>query len=368
MLLRPLRSHRFTQLASAAALCAAALLSACSGGGDDDEKVSYSKLISFGDSLSDVGTYKVSGVAAAGGGKYTINGTTGLIWVDLLSAELLLGVPCAAQTGLEANEALIGFPPVAVSNHSECSNYAQGGARVTDPVGPGNKALLAMGNSDGALGQLTVPVKTQIANHLAAHGGKFDSDELVTVLAGGNDVFMAMATLEATITGGGDPTAAATAAVTALGTAGAELAGYINSQIIGNGATRVVVANLPDVSLTPYAMGESADTRALIKQMVDTFNAQLSSGLASAGSKVLVFDSAATLRDQVANPLMYGLSNVDDPACLAETGSSLFCTGDTLVSATAGTYLFADGVHPTPLGHAGFYNKLRSKMKEKGWL
>ena len=63
----------------ALAVLTAALLSACGGGtspagGDQATKVTFTKQVSFGDSLSDVGTYRVGAVAAAGGGKFTING------------------------------------------------------------------------------------------------------------------------------------------------------------------------------------------------------------------------------------------------------------------------------------------------------
>ena len=55
-----------------AALSAALLVAACGGGSDDDQAavVKFSSMVSFGDSLSDVGTYKVGTVAALGGGLY----------------------------------------------------------------------------------------------------------------------------------------------------------------------------------------------------------------------------------------------------------------------------------------------------------
>ena len=68
---------------------AALVLAACGGGGDGDQtpRVTYSALVSFGDSLSDVGTYgTVALKAATGGGKYTVNGPdgkmTGLVLTD----------------------------------------------------------------------------------------------------------------------------------------------------------------------------------------------------------------------------------------------------------------------------------------------
>ena len=61
------------------------------------------------------------------------------------------------------------------------------------------------GNPAGALGQLTDPIVNQIGRHLAATGGRFDGRELVTVLGGGNDLFVALETLQATLAAGGDP-------------------------------------------------------------------------------------------------------------------------------------------------------------------
>jgi outer membrane lipase/esterase len=81
-----------------------------------------------------------------------------------------------------------------VVNHPTCTNYAQGGARVTNPVGPGNKLL---GGNNAVLGQLTVPVATQVARHLTKTGGRFSGREVVQVLAGANDVFMQLASLSA---------------------------------------------------------------------------------------------------------------------------------------------------------------------------
>ena len=176
----------------------AALLSACGGGtspsgGDQTTKLTFTNLVSFGDSLSDVGTYRVGAVAAAGGGKFTINGDStaknvdlsGKIWLDFMAAQLKLAAPCAAQTGLQGNAAL-GFN-VPIVNHANCYNYAQGGSRVVNPIGPGNAA------TGSPIGEMTTPMVTQIANHLTKTGNKFTGTELVTVLWGGNDVLMQLA-------------------------------------------------------------------------------------------------------------------------------------------------------------------------------
>jgi outer membrane lipase/esterase len=191
----------------AIALIAAAVLTACGGngssGGDQTLKTKFSAEVTFGDSLSDVGSYAVGTVKTLGGGKFGINGDltsvnpalTGKNWTELMAAQLGLPAPCAAETGLDGNAAQ-GFA-VPIVFHAGCTNYAMGGSRVTNPVGPSNKL------TGSALGALTIPVATQVQNHLNIAGGKFSGTELVLVMAGANDVFIQLATLSAGATATG---------------------------------------------------------------------------------------------------------------------------------------------------------------------
>jgi outer membrane lipase/esterase len=179
----------------------AAILAGC--GGDSGDRQRFNAQIIFGDSLADVGTDKVGAVAASGGGRFTINGDssaanpalTGKVWSELIAVQLDLPAPCAAQTGLDGDAAL-GFS-VPVVNHPGCFGYAQPGARVTEPIGPRNRL------TGSPLGQLTVPVVTQIANHLAASGGKFNGNDVVFVTAGGNDAIFLLDQLAAGATAAG---------------------------------------------------------------------------------------------------------------------------------------------------------------------
>jgi phospholipase/lecithinase/hemolysin len=441
----------------ALALLTAAALAACGGngskGGDQALKTKFSSQVSFGDSLSDVGTYAVGGVAALKGGKFTINGDstatspvlTGKNWTELMAAQFGLPAPCAAVTGL-SGDASKGFN-VPVTAKAGCTGYAQGGARVSDPVGPGN-AL-----TGSPLGQLTYPVKTQIANHLAANGGKFKGDEVVFVMAGGNDVLALLGQLSASATAAGkaafgaslvsqlaagapNPASAAqsiglalqteaakpgstdttvvTAAVTAavmagntnagnpavygpmvataqaagtaagnkyaadngpalvakMGGYGAELAGLVKTEIVGKGANYVVVNNLPDVASTPSGKGQAASTQTLIAAMVDAFNAQLKAGV-SAEAKVLYVDLFSVSHDQVANPGVYGLTNVTTPACgpNALGTTSLVCNStNTLSGVDVSHYMFADDIHPTPYEYSLVARYVAEQMMVKGWL
>jgi phospholipase/lecithinase/hemolysin len=328
------------------AVLTALILSGCGGGGDKSAAASYSSLVTFGDSLSDVGTYKVDKVALLGGGKYTVNSATDKNWTELLAAQLGLPAPCAAQTGLDGS-----YFNAAVTNHVACLNYAQGGSRVTNPVGPGSKYI----PDSAALGQLTVPVATQINTHLTKIGGKFSGTELVTVMAGGNDVFMNLGAVGASMM-------TPTAAVTAMGVAGAELSTYIKTYITGNNAKKVLVLNIPDIKGTPFGQSQGADTQGLIDLMVSTFNNQLKSGLQGTPG-VLLIDAYSASKDEVANPAKYGLSNVTGTACKLTTdpnppdpqvnplNSSLVCNASNVVAGDVSRYLFADTVHPTPYGY-----------------
>lgn len=447
----------------ALALLTAAVLTACGGTdprpGDQTPKTKFTQQVVFGDSLSDVGTYAVGGIALMGGGTYTINGDassvnpelTGKNYTTLLAAQLGLPAPCAAQTGLEGaastNPALNFSVPIKFN--ANCFNYAQGGARVTDPYGPGNKKFDRPGAT--SMGLTTVPVVTQIANHLAKSGGKFSGTELVVVTAGGNDVLEQTNELKAGATtaggtalitsliqqlapGTGNPTAAATLQqtlmaeaakgssaetiigvairtaaglgntaavgnaatigatagaaaqaaglkyssdhapelVAALGKAGAELAVLVKTQIVAKGASYVVVNNLPDVSIAPSVLSESADTQKLVATMVATFNSQLKAGLGD-DAKILYVDLASVSHDQAVNPAPYGLTNTKETACDLTAaknplGSSLVCNKNNLKSGDVSHYMFADGVHPTPFEYALIARYILLQMSGKGWI
>jgi phospholipase/lecithinase/hemolysin len=228
---------------------------------------------------------------------------------------------------------------------------------------------------------LTVPVTTQVGNHLAntavAPGNKFTGSELVLVMAGANDVFH-----HAGLVGAGYETSAS--GVAAVQTAASQLATQVKDQIVANGAKYVVVANVPDIASTPKVTlianaTAKAQTAAVIDLLVTSFNAQLKADLPDTVN-VLNVDAYTASKDEVANRAKYNLTNVTDTACDLTTpspnplASSLACffippattnlaTG---VSPTA-HYLFSDDVHPTPYGHALFATYVLQAMVNKGW-
>ncbi len=199
------------------AVAASVVLASCGGGGGGvagSNSVGFTQMVVFGDSLSDIGTYKVGTIAAVGGGKWTVNSPTAKNWTELIAAQYKLPTPCPAQTGLPS-VLFTGFVGAPVTNFPDCRNYAQGSSRVTSLYSPsslgvqeavyqayggpaGLPAATAAANPTAAqaaasaagLGLMAVPVVTQMNTHLSNVGGSYTGKELVAVLAGGNDFFM----------------------------------------------------------------------------------------------------------------------------------------------------------------------------------
>ena len=169
-------------------------------------------------------------------------------------------------------------------------------------------------------------------------------------------------------------------------TAATELSNSVKN-MLRNGATRIVVSNLPDVSLTPYALGTVTvsngvtdnSTQRLVLAMTEAFNAKLKAELTGL-SGVLFVDVFTENQRQVANPAQFGLKNVTDTACnlnygvnpLATPGnadgSSLACNTGNLIAGDTSRYLFADGVHPTPYGHKLLAQLITKELVIAGWL
>src|SRR5262249_5243976 len=138
------------------------LLAAC-GGSDPDVPGSgspsgapttagtFTAVVSFGDSLSDIGAYSpATSLAGNGpppffGGKFTTNDTTtgtptatplGKVWVENLAASLGI-VITPAEVGFAGQS--VHCPAAAVpALANSCTGYGQGGSRVTDPNGIGH--------------------------------------------------------------------------------------------------------------------------------------------------------------------------------------------------------------------------------------
>ena len=389
-------------------LAAALLLGAC-GGGDPDvpgsgspsgaptTKGAFTAVVSFGDSLSDVGTYSPptslagDGNAPYFGGQFTTNSVrssnfVGTVWVQNLATSLGLRVT-PAEVGF--NGPSVKCPAVALPDlASTCTGYGQGGSRVTDPNGIGKAA-----------GALTVPMVTQIANHLARFTSFKDTD-LILVYGGNNDVLIQFAafadasTLVQIDLAAGRITAdqarvaqfnAQTKAQVEIKKAAQELAGYVRTQILAKGGKYVAVMMLNDISDTPFGKKSvPANARPVLTDLSRSFNLWLRDGMT--GQPVQLIDTFAIFKETLAHPDTFGFVNVTDAACDVDKikaitsgritdGSSLFCNntpGAPFNGITAGadsnTWLFADSVHPTTGGHIAISNAVVAQLKSFGWL
>jgi phospholipase/lecithinase/hemolysin len=382
----------------------AALLTACGGSdpyvpglgspsGGPTTKGTFTAVVSFGDSLSDIGAYTPAtsvtgdGKAPYVGGKFTTNSATGTVWVENIATSLGIVVTPAEVgfAGVSAKCPAAAVPALAAT----CTGYGQGGSRVTDVNGIGH-----------AGGALTVPVKTQIANHLARFTAFKDSD-LIFVFAGANDVFTqfgifgaAAAAITADFAAGKITQTqeqnlllqAQLSAQAGMKQAAVDLGGYIRTEILAKGGKYVVVMNLPDIVNTPFGQSAQvpASVRPTLTALSETFNLWIREEMT--GQPVQLIDNFALFADFYKNPSTYGLTNVAVPACDAvkiaaitggkiTDGSSLFCNSTPglpwnglRTGADVNTWLFSDAVHPTTGGHKVFSGELIKQIKAFGWI
>lgn len=258
----------------------------------------FSNTIYFGDSLTDSGTFipaliQIAGPGAATVGKFTTNPYQ--VWSEQL----------ARRYGVQ----------LAPSNQGG-TNYAVGGAR----------AGAAATGPFGAIPSVT----SQVSTYLSANGGRADANALYSVWAGGNDMLAVLSGAPAQATIG----AAVTSQVQAVGALAAA------------GAQYILVPTLPDLGLTPTARALGAGGMAAATGGSTAYNTALYGGLTSAGLSYIPVDTFNLLREIVANPSLYGITNTTATAC--GTVSSVQCSPSNYVApGVAETYLFADGVHPT---------------------
>jgi phospholipase/lecithinase/hemolysin len=390
---------RVTQIALASAAFAA--LAACGGGGDNNSSSSSTpsggvklQVVSFGDSLSDVGTYMpaVQANVGTGGGRFTTN--PGEIWTQKV-AEYYGGTLTPAYVGG------FGQPLTAAGG----LGYAQGGSRVD--LQPGE------GFAPNNMAATTVPVTKQVTEYLSAHNS-FNSNQLVLMNGGANDIFVAVqavsdaGTAAATqvLEGGGTPAAAQAAAAAAsqaatltelqaITTAATTFVGTVQ-KVVAAGATHVVVSNVPDIAQTPQGLAAGVQGQALINALVQTYNGVLKQGLAST-SQVIYVDAYAWLDQMLASYQSLGFTvsntgtacNLTSMAASATTyatnnpsvlvpgqtaasfgssfASSLFCSPQTYTVAGADqTYMFADLVHPTTHLQALFAQQAETQIAASG--
>lgn len=300
-------------------LAATVTLSGCGG---SSPSPNVDRIIMFGDSLSDLGTYKNRSIAfgVPDGGKFTVN--PGPLWIE--------NVATYYGTSISANRTA-GFnsPPKTEGG----TGYAEGGARVAQQPGSNNTDATAGPNS----GASTLPVKDQITAHLSQKG-TFTATDLVLVWVGTNDVLRPIGIAPA-------PPAEGLAQIQK---AADDLATEVD-RLKANGATRIAVLNLDDWGKAPVT-AISAAAQSYATALSQEFNQRVASNLKGKKDVVLV-DIQSLFADIRANAAKYGITHLTTPACIPRpetTSYSALCTANTLIAPNANsTHLYADTVHYT---------------------
>ena len=370
-------------------MAACAILVACGGGGTESagNPAGIKTVKVMGDSLADSGTF---------GLKFTVQGSapTGpgstAIWPERIASQYGVTLcPKYQFTGTSFNAA------------PGCGNYAVAGGRINNYTAPTSP----------------VSITKQMADAGAAG---FAAGDLVLIDGGGNDAAdLVGAYLSASKDGGASyrgflttvlPASAVDTAFAGGATGMAQVGGAymvaladkftagITADVLGKGAQRVAILNLPGIDKTPRLQqllggiaasagpAASAQIQGLVKAWVEAFNTKLAANFAG-NDKVVVVDFYTSLNDQVAKPEQFGLSNAKNTACPATgvgadglpTYSFPTCTVASLsampppAGATGGadwwkTYAFSDSFHPTPYGHQLLSQLVSRSIAQAGWL
>ncbi len=290
---------------------------------------SFNQALVFGDSNVDSGFYRA--LPNPGGGA-----TFNALWPAAVAAGA--GAP-TSRPGLMNSEVLAGYFGLTAipANQPGGTNYATSGA----------KNVTVNTAATGGF-QQAIPTTVQMANYLAANGGRANPNALYLVNSGANDVSFALGN-----TGLGphpaDPTAYLIGAANSLAASVAQLKAA--------GARYFIVPDLP--FSFPTGAGNAADRQARFD-----YSMALWSALAANGVNFIPADWNAVRVAIAANPAAFGFQFVGNGAgqvaCTQPAGVTtawaLLCSSNpaapsTFVNPTADqTRLFADDQHLTTAG------------------
>ncbi|MDP1649098.1 MAG: SGNH/GDSL hydrolase family protein [Rubrivivax sp.] len=294
------------QRALASLLATVGLLAACGGGSSQYDPFVAQRLFAFGDETS-----TLTATPAGNGRKYSVNGLDAdgnvdcrlePIWVQYVA--FLYGFVFA-----ECNPDMVAEP--------QARMYAALAAKVAD-------------------------VAVQVETAQAQSGGLRDKD-LATVMAGANDILEIY----------GLYPAQAEAVLLAEARARGERLAQVVNRLVDLGA-KVVVSDLPDIGLTPFAAQEKAlytdtDRAALLTRLSTAFNEQLGVKVLLDGRFVGLVQADLQFRAASLFPASFGLVNATAAVCTVALPD---CRSDTLLTdAVASQYLWADATRIGSGGH-----------------
>jgi len=345
------------------AVMLATVIAGCGGGGGDPfvNPNDIHRIVSFGDSLSDVGTYVVGGNPYPGpaqfdAGRYTTN--PGAIWTEYVARAYGNKLLPAVQGGF-------GVPPIFTNG----LGYAQGGAQVSSTV------------TQDYSGALAWPVSRQVDSYIQSYGF-FGPDQLVLLQGGANDIINAV--LEAAngqIFPSDVPGLVVDAAI--------DLADQVR-RIDQAGGSKIALLNVPDIGATPFGR-QNPEIGPALGAMSRLFNDTLRDRLQQRAQPrgLVLIDAYAWYSDTLVNYRRAGFRvGADDVACslpkvldrayflglpnpvnfVQQNGWALLCSGRTLTEPDADqSYMFADLLHPASRVQQLFGRYVVSQLQARGY-
>ncbi|MBK0392775.1 SGNH/GDSL hydrolase family protein [Ramlibacter algicola] len=386
-----------SRVRTAIAAATVSLLAACGGGGGDETPVGsapaptppsasaapITRLVVAGDSLADVGTFglKATVQSASNPAGYPI-------YPEVVSQQLGTGALCSYFTSSDEGGSFATRPA--------CTNFAVAGADIVNPV---------VRDGDDS----PFSLKKQLESALSANGGAWKPGDLLVMDAGANDaagladtylgaqrggatdklVFAALlgqqlsgSTIDNALS---QPNGGSVAATLYMQQLARTWWAMVKANALDQGATRVVLVNIPDITLTPrlrdvvagaatdLGAGGAADFQAAVRGWITTFNSELAAQ-AAGDSRVVIVDYFGEFTAEVAGAPAAGLTNTTQAACPA-TVDFPQCTDAALdaappAGAVAGwwkTWLFSDRFHPSPRGHELLGAAVLRAIQAAGW-
>ena len=376
-----------------ASLAAASI--ALAGCSSDTVTKGTPRVVVFGESLVDVGTF---------GFKFTTQGSapTGAasnkVFPEVIAASLGAAQPCAYFRSTTGG--------ASYTNTAGCTGFGVGGGRLIglDATSP-TSLTVQLDTAAGAIGSYTND--DVVVMSISGNDG---ADLIVSYIAlaqGNSASFVALTSKmlgASTVTAllSADPTTGAAtvgiAYMTALATRTYDL---VKSKVLDKGANKVVLANSPKLSVTPrlaivlaglqaqLGAPARAQLEGLFNTWVQSYNQQLAVKF-SPEPRVAIFDLYALTDTFATTPATYSFTNSKDASCPpvgADASGPIYnlatCTeaaangyiasGQTgLISGTKLTgnitgFVYSDNFHPTPRGHEVAGQVALNLINAKGW-
>jgi len=250
----------------------------------------FSELVSFGDSLTDVGNAvnELGAIAQKNPEDYMGRYSNGPVWVEYLATDL--GLPAPAGNTIDT---------------ANGRNYAFGGAWTQAGLFDFEHWVIN-------------DLNEQVDDFIDNDGGP-TSNDLITLWAGANNLFDEQTNTQAIVN---------------------HIVSDINS-LYSAGGRNFMVVNLPLLGKTPRFVGSPDE--ASFDAITAQFNAQLDTAIdnletTQAEAAFFRIDAAALISAAVQSPAHFGLTNVTTPAV-------------GLSGINVDEYLFWDDIHPTTKAH-----------------